>query len=314
MSKPTLESLRNAFGSEQTEERVSLFANYYKFFAMKDNEHAVVRFLPDLNEDNARGFLVEKVVHQLTINGKKRTVPCLSMYGEPCPICDLSQKYYKNDDKVNGKKYWRKRQYIAQAIVVNDPLPPDPQTGETNVGKVRHLALSYQIYNAIKDAFQSPDNILESEPFNFENGYDFIIKKTPQGEHSVYSVGTRFAVRPRSLTPEEMEAAAEQMVDLSTLLPPNPGFEKVQAMLNADITGSEYGGGDEDDEDDGDSVKAASVPKPATPSVPAKTKEAPASSTVEQQAAEKPSSEAGQPADFSELMAKINARRAARQS
>ena len=71
---------------------------------MKNGEQAIIRFLPDKNQDNPLGFLVEKLSHALTINGERKTVPCLRMYGEDCPICAVSSAYYKDEDKENGKK------------------------------------------------------------------------------------------------------------------------------------------------------------------------------------------------------------------
>jgi hypothetical protein len=301
MSKATLESLRAAFGEErQTESSSNTVRNYYPFFSMKSGQHAVVRFLPDLNEDNPRGFLVEKVFHQLNINGQKRTVPCLSMYGSECPVCALSQKFYNAKDELNGKKYWRKKQYLAQALVVDDPLPPDTRTGEIHQGKVRFLGLSYQIYGVIKEAFQSPDNLLEHEPYNFQNGYDFIIKKMQQGDYPVYTTGTRFAVKPRALTEEELTEAAENMVDLSSLLPANPGVERVQTMLDADLNGTSYDeNGDNDGENDGPAPTRSAAPT-ATPaqSQPAAT----AASTGAQAGGD-------QAPDFQDLIAQIAARR-----
>ena len=72
-------------------------------------------------------------MHNLEINGDRKSVPCLSMYGEDCPICAVSSAYYKAEDKENGKKYWKKKQHIAQALIVEDPLPADEATQETIV-------------------------------------------------------------------------------------------------------------------------------------------------------------------------------------
>lgn len=212
--------------------------NSYPFWNMKVGEKAVIRFLPDTNEDNPRGFLIEKVFHNLELNGKRRTVSCLSMYGEDCPICKLSQEYYKAKDDANGKKYWKKKQYISQALIVEDPLPPNEETGEKHIGQVRNITLSYQVYNIIKEAFSSDE--LDEVPYDFENGYDFIIKKTTQGDYANFTVGTKFANKPRSLTETELSAVYDHSVDLSTLLPKNPTATVVQAMLDAEMHGEEY--------------------------------------------------------------------------
>lgn len=210
-------------------------SNYYPFWDMQFNERAVVRFVPDLNESNPRGFLVEKIFHNLVINGQRQSVPCLSMYEEECPICKLSQDYYKVDDEENGKKYYKKRQYIAQALIVEDPLPVDKTTGENHQGKLKYLAINFQLYNIIKEAFASDE--LEDYPDDFKGGYDFTIKKSEQGKYASYNIGTKFASRARALTEDELATVSESRIDLATLLPKNPGIDKVRALLNADVNG-----------------------------------------------------------------------------
>ena len=66
MTKRTLADLQGAFATPSSNFKPS---NYYPFFLMKDGQQAVVRFLPDKNLENPMGFLVEKVVHNLVING-----------------------------------------------------------------------------------------------------------------------------------------------------------------------------------------------------------------------------------------------------
>jgi hypothetical protein len=214
--------------------------SFYNFWDMKPGQSAVIRFLPDLDENNSRGFLVEKTTHNLNINGERKTVPCLQAFEQDCPICKLSQEYYKAKDEVNGKKYWRKKQYIAQALIIEDPLPPDKDTGETHAGKVRYIALGFQMYKIIKEAFVNDVEPLEGIPYDFNDGYDFVIKKSQTGIHPDYSVGTKFLSKQRALTEAELAIVGECMIDLSTLLPKNPGLKKVQAMLTANITGGQY--------------------------------------------------------------------------
>lgn len=241
MSNAKLAALKAQFGGQEKESNRETFTNnYYPFWNMKAGQRAIIRFLPDRDESNVRGFLVEKVFHNLSINGQKKTVPCLSMYGEDCPVCKISQDYYKAKDEVNGKKYWRKKQYIAQALIVEDPLEADKDTGETHAGKVRYIALGYQLYNIIKEAFASEDDPLDDVPYSFEGGYDFIIKKSQQGEYSTYTMGTKFQSKQRALSEDELVVVEDGMIELTTLLPKNPGVEKVQAMLNADLNGEDY--------------------------------------------------------------------------
>jgi hypothetical protein len=256
IEKKSLASLKSVFGGDAKSDTTPQYTNnYYPFWSMAVGQRAIIRFLPDKNESNPRGFLVEKVTHNLTINGQKRKIPCLDMYQEECPICKISQAYYKAKDDVNGKKYWKNRQYIGQAIIVDDPLPRD-ENGESHEGKVRMIALGFQIYNIIKEAFAGDE--LEGIPYDYEDGYDFIIKKTEAGNYAGYAVGTKFANKQRSLTAQELETAEADMVDLSTLLPKHPGAEKVQAQLDAEMNGEVY--------DDGNSSYGSTSSAAAKPS------------------------------------------------
>ncbi len=240
-TKRTLADRRAAFAPPANDNQSNNnFSNYYPFWNMKDNQRAIVRFIPDANNENPRGFLVEKATHRLHINGKDVTVQCLQNYGEECPICKASREFYKQKDEVNGKRYWRKKQYIAKCIVIEDPLPPNPETGETHQGQVRTIALGHQIYQIIQEAFASVDDPLDELPEDFDGGYDFIIKKTKQGEYSTYTTGTKFHSKQRALDADELALAEENMVDLTTLLPANPGYDKLQSMLEADMNGGDY--------------------------------------------------------------------------
>ena len=255
----TLADLQGAFKTSGTNNFSS--SNYYPFHLMPVDAQAVVRFLPDKNQDNPMGFLVEKVVHKLQINGKNRSVPCLSTYGEDCPVCAVSQQYYKANDEANGKKYWKKKQHIAQVLVIEDPMQADTDTGENSEGKVRFINIGYQLFNIIKNVFESGD--LEEIPFAYEGGYNFIIKKQQQGEYATYALGSQFARRQTDLTADQIAYVEETIVDLSTLLPTNPGLAKVEALLNSALTGEEFVDPAKDNSSGGASSFAAQVQKVA---------------------------------------------------
>jgi hypothetical protein len=211
--------------------------NYYPFWNMKEGEQAIVRFLPDSNPDNPLMFLSEKLMHNLTVNGEKKSVPCMKMYGKECPICKVSSAYYKQDDKANGKLYWRKKQYLAQVLVIEDPLPADKETGETHEGKIRYVALGNKLYDAISDAFESGD--LDEVPFDYEEGTNFIIKKTKQGEYADYS-RSKFQKNPTALDAETVAHIEKSLIDVSSLLPKEPELAKVEAMLEAALSGKSF--------------------------------------------------------------------------
>ena len=301
----SLDQLKQAFKKPEQNEGGSRPNNYYPFWNIADNQQAVVRFLPDKNGDNPFGFVVEKLMHTLTINGENKSVACLKMHGEDCPVCKVSSEYYKKEDKENGKKFWRKKQHIAQALIIEDPLKADENTGETHQGKVRFLALGFQLFQVIQAAFESGD--LDQIPYDMSGGYDFVIKKTKQGDYSTYAVGSRFRPKPRALTTEERQVAEDQMIDLTTLLPANPGEEKVAAMLTAALTGGSYA----DDKPAGRTGERASTGSTRTleARVPADEDDAPAKPAVK--AAPKVETTTSEDEDDgAEILAMIKSRRA----
>jgi hypothetical protein len=237
MAKRDLTALKALFSAQdQNKNRDRGPSNYFNFWDMPDGSQCVIRFLPDSNEENPMGFVVEKKMHNVEVNGKRRSVPCNTMYSSDCPVCAVSAAYYKQDDKVNGKKYWRKASYVAQAMIVESAVPI--KDGEESViGKVKLVSIGYSLWKIIKEAFEGGD--LDDVPFAYEGGCDFIIKKDRQGEYASY-VLSRFARKNRALTDDEVAYAESEMKDLSTILPPQMDIDKIEAMLEADLSGTPY--------------------------------------------------------------------------
>lgn len=240
MSNKKLAALKALFDKEQQEKSGSKGkhnGDIYPFWEMGLNEKAVVRILPDKNLENPYMFFIDKLEHKLSINGVVEKVPCLQMYGEKCPICDLSREFYKSEGKgsENGKYYYRKKISLVRLLVIKDPLPPDEETKENAEGKVLNTQFGYQLMEKIKEEIRGEE--LDSLPWEFEDGYDFIIKKTPQGEYGTYAVGSGFARKSTSIDADLIDSI--ELIDLETLLPENPGYERVKRKLDAHLNGSE---------------------------------------------------------------------------
>lgn len=236
----SIERARAAFSKQpaaQTER-----TPYYPFYKLPEGKSSTLRFIPDANPENEMGFLIERRTHELMIDGERVRVPCLEMYGEDCPACDLSRSYYKAKDTVNGKKFWPKKDHVARAIVVKDGLPPDPETGETYVGKVVTLTLGKSLYEIIAHNISSGD-LGDELPCSIEEGTDFIITRTikpgPTGEkYSDYSL-SKFARTSRGLEEEEIATIefddgtgnTPNYVALNTLLPKKPTSEYIETLM-----------------------------------------------------------------------------------
>lgn len=249
----------------------------YPFWLMQEDEIAKVRFLPDKNKENVLPF-VEKLEHKLTIDGNVRKVPCPKMYDHKCPICDLSQEYYKSegDDSKNGKYYYRDRMHLARALIIEDPLQPDSETGETYVGKVVTLQLGFQIHEKIMEQLGTFFDDEDMPPWDFEEGYNFNIKKVKQGKYHKYDIGSSFDRKPSAIPDEYLENI--EIKDLRDLLPEEIDYDKANEFLEKHMSGgvadsdsleskksstsensdkraamlSRLEGSDDDDEDDND--------------------------------------------------------------
>jgi gp32 DNA binding protein like len=266
MSKFNLEALKAQFTTKPFNESNN---TYYPFWGMTTGSSAKVRFLPDLNEDNPLGFLIKKMYHELYINGEKKKVPCLKQYDpqDECPICKAAAAYYKAEgkDSPNGKKYYRKVQYLGHVLILDDPLPANPETGETYKNTIKYIQLQTKIYDSIKDAFESGE--FDEIPIDYKQGTNFIIKKTQSGDWADYS-RSKFENKPSSLDDETIELVKASLVDLKTLLPVNPGYDKVEAMFNAALNGVGYNQNEIDKEDD---VENYSAPTPTPTPILTKT-------------------------------------------
>lgn len=213
---------------------------FFPFWKAETSTVSTVRFLPDLNEDNPMGFLTENLTHELTVNGKREKVACLKMYGEDCPICALSQKYYdeKSSDfnEALGKKYYRKKSYIGQVLVVESPVEHDAAQ------VVKLIEFGPKIFNQIQAAFKSGD--LANPPYELKGGHNFRIRKTKNGEYADYGTS--------SFAPKESDVADDliEIIELHSLndyRAKKVSKDHLEAMLIADQTGTSVSRDEDDD-------------------------------------------------------------------
>ena len=225
-TKSKLEALRANF-AQKTSGGNQDWKLFYPFWKMPDDATAVVRFLPDLDEDNNLGFLVENLQHELVVNGNKKKVPCLSMFeGAHCPICDLSRKYYDEKNDEMGKKYYRKKAYIGQVIVIESPIEHDQSQ------LVKLIEFGPAVFKQIQAAFQSGD--LEEAPYEFKGGYNFRIKKTKSGQYASYTTSS-FAPKQTDLDDDIIESL--NLYNLADYRGKKLDLATVEAYLIADQTG-----------------------------------------------------------------------------
>jgi hypothetical protein len=218
----------------------------YPFWNMAEGNSATMRFLPDGNESNDF-FWAERLMIKLPFSGVKGDtssrpvqvqIPCMEMYGETCNILNEVRGWFKDPSLEDmGRKYWKKRSYVFQGFVVDDPLKEDT----TPENPIRRFIIGPQIFQIIKQSLLDPD--MEELPTDYTAGIDFRLNKGSKGGYADYGT-SNWARRERPLSDTEMNAVnTNGLFNLSDFLPKKPGDieQKVMhEMFEASVDGEAY--------------------------------------------------------------------------
>lgn len=250
MAKVDLKALREQLKKEQAQQGTPQGDNAsFPFWNISPDETAVLRFLPDGDDENMF-FWRERAMVNLTFDGIvgqpntagkeiKVQVPCMEMYGDGkvCPILTEARKFYKSGNDELGQKYWKKRSYIFQGFVRNSPLQED----NPPENPIRRFMINPSIYKIIYAYIMDDDN--EDSPTDYENGCDFRIVKTKNGEYDNYST-SNFARKDSALTQEELEAIEKfglfNLVDFLPKEPDSDHLRVIQEMFESSLDGEPY--------------------------------------------------------------------------
>ena len=218
----------------------------YPHWNMEEGSSALLRFLPDANTKNTF-FWVERAMIRLPFNGIKGEmdskqvqvqVPCVEMWGESCPILAEVRTWFKDKSlEEMGRKYWKKRSYVFQGFVRENPIADD----KTPENPIRRFIIGPQIFATIKSALMDPE--LEELPTDMLRGLDFRIAKTSKGGYADYNT-SKWSRKESALTEAE-QAAVEKygLFDLSTFLPKKPTdveLRVMKEMFEASVDGQPY--------------------------------------------------------------------------
>jgi hypothetical protein len=218
----------------------------YPHWNIDEGQSATLRFLPDGDSKNTF-FWVERAMIKLPFNGIKGEmdskqvqvqVPCVEMWGEACPILAEVRTWFKDKSLEDmGRKYWKKRSYIMQGFVRENPLSDD----KTPENPVRRFIIGPQIFQTIKSALMDPE--LEELPTDLMRGLDFRITKTSKGGYADYST-SKWARKESALTEAEQAALeAHGLFKLSDFLPKKPSeaeLKVMKEMFEASVDGQPY--------------------------------------------------------------------------
>jgi len=259
----------------------------YPHWNIPEGSTARIRFLPDGDAKNDF-FWVERAMIRLPFAGVKGQVgskpvtvqiPCVEMWNETCPILTEVRTWFKDKSLEDmGKKYWKKRSYVFQGFVRDNPLTEDT----TPENPIRRFVVSPSIYPLIIAALKDPD--IEEMPTDFDRGLDFSITKTSKGQYADYAT-SKWARKESALTQAERAAIkAYGLHTLSEFLPKKPGdveLKIMKEMFEASVDGATYdearwgqyfkpaglGGNSNADADDVPAARPAPVTRSAPPVV-----------------------------------------------
>jgi hypothetical protein len=205
----------------------------YPHWNIQEGQEAVVRFLPDKDPNNTF-FWTERAMIKLPFAGIKGQadsrpvqvqVPCMEMYGKTCPVLTEVRPWFKDKSMEDmGRKYWKKKSYIFQGFVLNNPLTED----STPENPIRRFIIGPQIFNIIRSALMDPE--MEELPTDSVRGVDFRITKTSKGGYADYST-SKWSRRERAL--DEAERAAidtHGLFNLNDFRPKEPTDAEVKII------------------------------------------------------------------------------------
>ena len=218
----------------------------YAHWNIPEGTTARVRFLPDANPKNTF-FWVERLMIKLPFAGVKGQVdskptfvqvPCVEMWGEACPILAEVRTWFKDKSlEEMGRKYWKKKSYLFQGFIRENPLNDDKATDNP----IRRFIISPQIFNLVKNALMDPE--LENLPTDYEGGLDFNIKKTSKGGYADYNTST-WARKESALTQAERDAIEKfGLYNLADFLPKKPSEQElkvIKEMFEASVNGEPF--------------------------------------------------------------------------
>ena len=218
----------------------------FPFWNMQEGQTTTVRFLPDGDESNTF-FWKERLMIKLPFAGVKGEtdsrpvqvqVPCMEMYGDSCEILNEVRGWFKDPSLEDmGRKYWKKRSYIFQGFVTDNPLAED----STPENPIRRFIIGPQIFQIIKQALMDPD--MNELPTDYTQGVDFRLTKASKGGYADYSTST-WARRERPLDESEYKAIETNgLFNLKDYLPKKPSEVEVgviKKMFESSVDGEAY--------------------------------------------------------------------------
>ena len=218
----------------------------YPFWNLKEGQESLVRFLPD-GDSNNTFFWVERAMIKMPFAGIKGEtdtrqvqvqVPCVEMWGETCPVLSEVRGWFKDKSLEDmGRKYWKKRSYLFQGLVVEDGVKEE----SVPENPIRRFIIGPQIYQIVRAALLDPE--IEDLPTDYAHGLDFRIVKTSKGGYADYST-SKWSRRERALSDADVRSINSQgLFNLKDYLPKKPTdveLKVIKEMFEASVDGDAF--------------------------------------------------------------------------
>lgn len=178
------------------------------------NGGALIRFLPQ--KDVEKNPFVLNFQHFFKEKGKWFIEKCPCTWDKNCPICSYVEPFWdgsKKEKEIAGK-YGRKRQYIANVLVIKDPSKPE------NDGGVFLYKFGKKIFDKIINKI-SPNSELDTEVIVYDlwEGMDFKLKIKKVYGYPNYDDSEFFGMEsPIKDSDKEIEKIYNSIYDLGEFL------------------------------------------------------------------------------------------------
>lgn len=244
----SIADLKKALKKDNDDNQVNSGGYFYPIWNLPKDATTSVRLLEDPDEENPFIVYLKYWEHAFKVGDNFERFPCLKTWGEECPICNVSQSFYKNDEPTKGKRYYKKLFLLARGIVTADGLEGVEGYEESAKGKVERLKFSYQLATKLKSDIDKLEN--DEVFWDLDNGIDFEIqkqiKKDDKGkEQAQYDLGSGFARRSTSIPEEWRENIPEG--PLSDILPEKVPHERLLVVVQKSLAEEDDGGASDSD-------------------------------------------------------------------
>jgi hypothetical protein len=211
----------------------------YPFWNNPESSTAIIRFLSDGDTSNDYWWR-ERLIIKIPFSGIKGDssskptevqVPCMDMWKPgSCPVNAEIRPWWKGGKDLEdmARKYWRKKSFLFQGFVRQNPNAEDAANAPEN--PIRRLVINPSVFDRIKTVFM--DQEIENSPVGYENGLDFRLVKGTKGQYADYGQSA-WARRESALTNDEQAAIEKHgLWNLNDFLPKKPDDDHLQAIMD----------------------------------------------------------------------------------